>query len=89
MPSAIAAHENLATTASLYMDQIGVLQTVNNAPQGGHCEFDGKGFSSGIQVMAMLSLMTSSRVGARALVHPRILLKDCCIMDKLVEPAMS
>ena len=29
-----------------------LVQTVNNAPQGGHCEFNGKGFSSGIQVMA-------------------------------------
>ena len=52
IPSAIAVHENLATTASLSTDQIGVLQTVNNAPQGGHCEFDGKEFSSGIQVIA-------------------------------------
>jgi hypothetical protein len=50
--SAITAYENLATTAGLSTDQINALQTVNDAPQGGHCEFDGKGFSSAIQVMA-------------------------------------
>ncbi|OCL07401.1 hypothetical protein AOQ84DRAFT_409085 [Glonium stellatum] len=50
--SAIAAYENLATAAGLSIDRINALQTLNNAPKGGHCEFDGKGFSSGIQVMA-------------------------------------
>jgi hypothetical protein len=33
-------------------DQIGALQTVDNTPQGGHCEFDGKDFVTGVQLMA-------------------------------------
>ncbi|KAF2496890.1 hypothetical protein BU16DRAFT_525970 [Lophium mytilinum] len=52
IPSAIVAYEGLATTAGLSTDQINALQTVDNSPQGGHCEFDGKDFVSGVQVMA-------------------------------------
>ena len=51
IPSAIAAYQQLATDNGLSTDQINQLQTVNNAPQGGHCEFDGQGFSSGVQTM--------------------------------------
>jgi hypothetical protein len=32
--------------------QIGQLQTVDNTPNGGHCEFDELGFVSGIQLIA-------------------------------------
>jgi hypothetical protein len=52
IPQAISAYEQLASNAGLNAQQINQLQTVNNAPNGGHCEFDGKGFSSGIQLMA-------------------------------------
>jgi len=73
IPSAIAAYENPATTAGLSTDQVSALQTVNNTPQGGHCEFGGKGFLVAFRSWQMLSLMSSSRVG----------------IDKLVELAMS
>ncbi|KAE8451355.1 hypothetical protein EG329_003984 [Mollisiaceae sp. DMI_Dod_QoI] len=53
IPEAIAAYEKLATYAGLTADQIGALQTVDNTPNGGgHCGFDGKGFVSGVQLMA-------------------------------------
>ncbi len=53
IPEAIAAYEKLATDAGLTADQIGALQTVDNTPNGGgHCGFDGKGFVSGVQLMA-------------------------------------
>ena len=32
--------------------EIGALQTVDNTPRGGHCEFDELGFVSGIQLIA-------------------------------------
>ncbi|KAI0995403.1 hypothetical protein K3495_g12776 [Podosphaera aphanis] len=53
LPKAINAYESLATKAGLSPDQIGALQTVDNTPNGGgHCGFDGKGFVSGVQLMA-------------------------------------
>jgi hypothetical protein len=53
IPDAIIAYETLATDAGLSVAQIGVLQTVDNSPNGGgHCGFDGQGFVSGVQVMA-------------------------------------
>ncbi|PBP25900.1 hypothetical protein BUE80_DR003137 [Diplocarpon rosae] len=53
IPQSITAYEKLATDAGLSADQIGALQTVDNTPNGGgHCAFDGKGFSSGIQLVA-------------------------------------
>lgn len=52
IPQSIAAYEQLATTAGLNTDQINSLQTVNNAPNGGHCAFDEQGFVSGVQLMA-------------------------------------
>lgn len=52
IPSAITAYEQLATQAGMSAAQINALQTVNNAPQGGHCAFDGQGFVSGVQLMA-------------------------------------
>ncbi|KAK3694573.1 hypothetical protein B0T22DRAFT_74553 [Podospora appendiculata] len=52
IPAAIVAYETLATDAGLSKQEIGLLQTVDNTPPGGHCEFDGVGFSSGIQLIA-------------------------------------
>jgi len=52
IPDAIVAFENLAAGAGLSAAEIGQLQTVDNTPVGGHCEFDEKGFVSGIQLIA-------------------------------------
>ncbi|KAF2119577.1 hypothetical protein BDV96DRAFT_349031 [Lophiotrema nucula] len=52
IPQAITAYEQLASDSGLTADQINALQTVDNSPQGGHCEFDGQDFVSGVQVMA-------------------------------------
>ncbi|KAK7962159.1 uncharacterized protein PG986_002984 [Apiospora aurea] len=52
IPQAIAAYEKLASGAGAAADQIGALQTVDNSPNGGHCEFDEKDFVSGVQLMA-------------------------------------
>lgn len=52
IPDAVAAYEQLATAAGLDEDQINALQTVDNSPNGGHCEFDEQGFVSGVQLMA-------------------------------------
>ncbi|KAF2197504.1 hypothetical protein GQ43DRAFT_466362 [Delitschia confertaspora ATCC 74209] len=52
IPQAVAAYEKSAAQVGLGLDEINGLQTVDNSPAGGHCEFDGQGFSSGIQVMA-------------------------------------
>ncbi|KAI1922091.1 hypothetical protein LOZ58_000265 [Ophidiomyces ophidiicola] len=48
----VTAYEKLASDAGLNNGQINALQTVDNSPNGGHCAFDGKGFVSGIQLMA-------------------------------------
>ncbi|RKF57220.1 putative cyclin-like f-box protein [Golovinomyces cichoracearum] len=52
IPRAISAYESLANKAGLSPDQISKLQTVDNSPNGGHCEFDGKDFVSGVQLMS-------------------------------------
>lgn len=52
IPEAITAYEQLATGAGLNAQQVGALQTVDNTPNGGHCEFDEQGFSSGIQLVS-------------------------------------
>ncbi|KAK6221935.1 hypothetical protein LQW54_001155 [Pestalotiopsis sp. IQ-011] len=52
IPDSVAAYEQVAADAGLSADQIGALQTVDNSPDGGHCEFDGKDFVSGVQLMA-------------------------------------
>ncbi|CZT51955.1 uncharacterized protein RSE6_13183 [Rhynchosporium secalis] len=53
IPASVTAYEKMATDAGLSVDQIGALQTVDNSPNGGgHCGFDGQGFSSGIQLVA-------------------------------------
>ncbi|KAK4457072.1 hypothetical protein QBC42DRAFT_320167 [Cladorrhinum samala] len=52
IPDAIRAFEELALAQGLSEAEVGRLQTVDNSPQGGHCEFDGQGFVSGIQLVA-------------------------------------
>ncbi|KAK9419454.1 putative Cyclin-like f-box protein [Seiridium unicorne] len=52
IPQSVAAYEQAATDAGLSADQVGALQTVDNSPNGGHCEFDEKDFVSGVQLMA-------------------------------------
>ncbi|POS83456.1 hypothetical protein EPUL_004413, partial [Erysiphe pulchra] len=52
LPKAISAYQKIATDAGLSADQIGKLQTVDNTPNGGHCEFDGQDFVSGVQLMS-------------------------------------
>jgi len=55
IPAAIKAYEALAMGTGLSAAQVGMLQTVDNTPNGGgHCGFDGKGFVSGVQLMASL-----------------------------------
>ena len=51
IPQAVVSYEQLAAQAGLSAGQINKLQTVDNTPQGGHCEFDGKDFVSGVQTM--------------------------------------
>ncbi|KAI1424588.1 hypothetical protein F5Y12DRAFT_785267 [Xylaria sp. FL1777] len=52
IPDAIVAYEKLVTDAGLSTQQIAALQTVDNSPNGGHCEFDERDFVSGVQLMA-------------------------------------
>jgi len=51
IPPAIRAYEKVASDAGLSADQINKLQTANASPNGGHCEFDQKGFVSGVQLL--------------------------------------
>ncbi|PVI05307.1 hypothetical protein DM02DRAFT_650949 [Periconia macrospinosa] len=51
IPQSVTAYEQIAASQGLSADQINSLQTVDNTPTGGHCEFDGQGFSSGVQTM--------------------------------------
>lgn len=51
IPQAVVAYEQLAAQVGLSATQINALQTVDNTPEGGHCEFDGKDFVSGVQTM--------------------------------------
>ncbi|KAI1122813.1 hypothetical protein F5Y10DRAFT_281391 [Nemania abortiva] len=52
IPDAIVAYEQVVTDAGLATQQIAALQTVDNSPNGGHCEFDEQDFVSGVQLMA-------------------------------------
>lgn len=52
IPQSISAFEQVAQTAGLDATQIGALQTADNSPNGGHCEFDGKDFVSGVQLIS-------------------------------------
>jgi len=51
IPQAVVAYEQAAVDAGLNADQINALQTVDNTPAGGHCEFDGQDFVTGVQTM--------------------------------------
>ncbi|KAI0118418.1 hypothetical protein GGR51DRAFT_216407 [Nemania sp. FL0031] len=52
IPDAIVAYEQVVADAGLSAQQIAALQTVDNSPNGGHCEFDEQDFVSGVQLMA-------------------------------------
>ncbi|KAI1374912.1 hypothetical protein F4677DRAFT_147142 [Hypoxylon crocopeplum] len=52
IPAAIAAYEQIAAGQGLDADAVSALQTVDNSPDGGHCEFDEQDFVSGVQLMA-------------------------------------
>ncbi|PHH60468.1 hypothetical protein CDD81_1643 [Ophiocordyceps australis] len=52
IPQSIQGFEAAAQDAGLNKQQINALQTTNNEPNGGHCEFDEQGFDSGVQLMA-------------------------------------
>ncbi|GAW23280.1 hypothetical protein ANO14919_128340 [Xylariales sp. No.14919] len=52
IPEAIVAYEQVVAGAGLAVPQIAALQTVDNSPDGGHCEFDERDFVSGVQLMA-------------------------------------
>lgn len=52
IPQAVVAYEQAAAQAGLSAAQVNALQTVDNTPVGGHCEFDGQDFVSGVQVMS-------------------------------------
>lgn len=52
IPAAIQAYEQIVTDAGLDAAAVGALQTVDNSPNGGHCEFDEQDFVSGVQLMA-------------------------------------
>ncbi|KAI0458040.1 hypothetical protein F5B21DRAFT_37608 [Xylaria acuta] len=52
IPEAVVAYEQVVTDAGLVTKQIAALQTVDNSPNGGHCEFDEQDFVSGVQLMA-------------------------------------
>ncbi|KAH7066048.1 hypothetical protein BKA63DRAFT_426432 [Paraphoma chrysanthemicola] len=51
IPQAVVAYEQAAADAGLNAAQINALQTVDNTPVGGHCEFDGQDFVTGVQTM--------------------------------------
>jgi hypothetical protein len=66
IPAAIKAYDALATEAGLSAAQVGMLQKVDNTPNGGgHCGIDGRGFVSGVQLMASnyANIMGTSAVG--------------------------
>ncbi|KZL86284.1 hypothetical protein CI238_09161 [Colletotrichum incanum] len=51
IPASIKAYEKVVNEKGLKNEEIDKLQTADNTPDGGHCEFDGKGYSSGIQLI--------------------------------------
>ncbi|KAF4832544.1 hypothetical protein CGCTS75_v004568 [Colletotrichum tropicale] len=51
IPMAMKAYEGIASEKGLKKEDINKLQTANNKPDGGHCQFDGMGFGSGIQLV--------------------------------------
>ncbi|EFQ31295.1 uncharacterized protein GLRG_06439 [Colletotrichum graminicola M1.001] len=51
IPAAIKAYKKIVKDKGLTTAEIDKLQTADNTPDGGHCEFDGRGFDTGIQLM--------------------------------------
>ncbi|KAK1586165.1 uncharacterized protein LY79DRAFT_517676 [Colletotrichum navitas] len=51
IPAAIRAYRKIVEDKGLTAEEIDRLQTADNTPDGGHCEFDGRGYDSGIQLM--------------------------------------
>ncbi|KAK2002360.1 hypothetical protein LX36DRAFT_707864 [Colletotrichum falcatum] len=51
IPDAIKAYAQVARDKGLKDFEIDRLQTADNTPKGGHCEFDGRGFDSGVQMI--------------------------------------
>lgn len=45
-------YEKLVTEKGMKTEEVNKLQTANNKPDAGHCQFDEKGFNSGIQLIA-------------------------------------
>lgn len=52
IPQAIKAYEQAATAAGVTTSQLATLQTVDNTPNGGHCAFDEREYTSGIQLVS-------------------------------------
>ena len=52
IPETIRVFEQMAVSVGLSSGQINALMTVDNKPNGGHCAFDGKKFTSGVRLMA-------------------------------------
>ncbi|GJC83141.1 hypothetical protein ColLi_05979 [Colletotrichum liriopes] len=51
IPASIKAYEKVVKEKGLKTEKIDKLQTADNTPDGGHCAFDGKEYSSGIQLI--------------------------------------
>ncbi|KAK2032514.1 hypothetical protein LX32DRAFT_725827 [Colletotrichum zoysiae] len=51
IPDTIKAYKQVVRDKGLKDGEIDALQTADNTPNGGHCEFDGRGFDSGIQLI--------------------------------------
>lgn len=51
IPQSVTAYEQIAADQGMSAAQVNALQTVDNTPEGGHCEFDGQDFVSGVQTM--------------------------------------
>ncbi|KAK1967179.1 hypothetical protein LY78DRAFT_746654 [Colletotrichum sublineola] len=51
IPMAIDAYMKIVEDKGLKAKEIDELQTADNTPDGGHCEFDGRGYDTGIQLM--------------------------------------
>ncbi|KAF6826991.1 hypothetical protein CPLU01_09365 [Colletotrichum plurivorum] len=52
IPAAMKTYEKLVSEKGMKTEEVNKLQTANNKPDGGHCLFDGKGFNTGIQLIA-------------------------------------
>ncbi|KAK2061045.1 hypothetical protein LY76DRAFT_590832 [Colletotrichum caudatum] len=65
IPDTIKVYKQVARDKGLKNKEIDALQTADNTPNGGHCEFDGRGFDSGIQlIMDNYDAIMQGRSGA-------------------------